>query len=108
MTSSLFVGNLAACTSSQELKDLFGRYAAVKKVSFSEGWFQGYALIEMESGVPTERAVDELHGFCLQGSPLTVSWAIRKDGKAPAAPSRGGGSRTLKKSGKPRIKVNSN
>jgi RNA recognition motif-containing protein len=87
MTKRLYVGNLPFTTTNDDLKDLFSQHGEVTSANVitdrDTGRSRGFGFVEMSSGA--EAAIEELHGFELNGRALTVNEA------KPRAPRRGGG-----------------
>lgn len=77
--ATLFVGNLAAATTDNDLKELFGLHGEVESVNVPTDWnsgrSRGFALIEMASGA--EAAMRAVTGLSVGGRRLVVT---------PAAP----------------------
>ena len=87
MTKRLYVGNLPFTTTNDDLKDLFSQHGEVTSANVitdrDTGRSRGFGFVEMSSGA--EAAIEELHGFELNGRPLTVNEA------KPREQRRGGG-----------------
>lgn len=87
MTKRLYVGNLPFTTTNDDLKDLFSQHGEVTSANVitdrDTGRSRGFGFVEMSSGA--EAAIEELHGFELNGRALTVNEA------KPREPRRGGG-----------------
>ncbi len=87
---NLYVGNLSYQVTEEELKNAFGQYGEVKKVSIVKdretGESRGFAFVEMMEGEAGKTAMAELNGAELRGRRLRVNEAMqRTDGP------RGGG-----------------
>jgi RNA recognition motif-containing protein len=87
MSKRLYVGNLPFTTTNDELMDLFSQHGEVTSANVitdrDTGRSRGFGFVEMSNGA--EAAIEELHGFELNGRPLTVNEA------KPREPRRGGG-----------------
>ena len=87
MSKRLYVGNLPFGTTNDELKDLFSAHGEVTSANVitdrDTGRSRGFGFVEMSDGA--EAAIEQLHGFELNGRPLTVNEA------KPREPRRGGG-----------------
>lgn len=93
---NLYVGNLSYQVTEEELKNAFGQYGEVKKVSIVKdretGESRGFAFVEMMEGDAGKTAMAELNGAELRGRRLRVNEAMqRTDGPRPGG--GGGGNR---------------
>jgi RNA recognition motif-containing protein len=83
----LYVGNLAAATNENALRQLFSQSGTVTSVHLikdrNTGQSKGFAFVTMSSVAGAQKAVAKLHGFALAGRPLAVN--IAEQPKAPAA-----------------------
>ena len=88
---NIFVGNLDFNTSEDELRNLFGTYGQVDRVSImtdrDTGRSRGFGFVEMASAEDGEKAIAALNGTQLGGRTLNVNEARPKTERA------GGGSR---------------
>jgi RNA recognition motif-containing protein len=78
MSKRLFVGNLAAHVSDQELNALFVTYGTVRKAEVVRGRGgkgRGFGYVELASDDSAVRALTELNGRELHGRPLTLAEA---------------------------------
>ena len=85
---NIFVGNLNFNVVEEDLRELFGRYGKVDRVSLmterDTGRFRGFAFVEMANSQEGEKAIAELNGTDLSGRTLNVNEARPK-------PERSGG-----------------
>ena len=91
---NIFVGNLDFNVSEDELRNLFGTYGAVDRVTIltdrDTGRSRGFGFVEMTSAEDGEKAIAALNGTQLAGRTLNVNEARPK---AERAGSGGGGGR---------------
>ena len=82
MSVKLFVGNIAASTTGDEIQGLFAAVGAVDSCTLimdrATGQSRGFGFVEMHSKEAAEAAKQELNGLYVRGRILTV-----KDVKAP-------------------------
>ena len=87
---NIFVGNLDFNTSEEELRELFGTYGQVDRVSImtdrDTGRSRGFGFVEMTNSEDGEKAIAALNGSQLGGRKLNVNEARPK-----AEGARGGG-----------------
>ncbi len=80
----LFIGNLAASTSEQELQDLFAEFGTVRSsrlvTDVFSGRCKGFGFIEME-GHEARAAIAGLNGREFHGKPLKVNFETPKPGR---------------------------
>lgn len=85
---NIFVGNLSFNTSEDELRQLFGAYGQVDRVSImtdrDTGRSRGFGFVEMTNSEDGEKAIAALNGTQLGGRTLNVNEARPK-------PERSGG-----------------
>jgi RNA recognition motif-containing protein len=81
---TLFVGNLPASTSENELKDLFSGYGTVRSfrlvTDVFSGQCKGFGFIEME-GHEARAAIAGLNGKDFNGKPMKVNFEDPKAGR---------------------------
>ena len=88
----LYVGNLAAATTENELRRLFSQSGTVTSVNLvkdrTTGQSKGFAFVTMSSAAGAQKAVAKLHKLELGGRPLKVNVAERSKtpGERPQAP----------------------
>jgi cold-inducible RNA-binding protein len=91
---NIFVGNLDFNVSEDELRNLFGTYGQVDRVTIltdrDTGRSRGFGFVEMTSAEDGEKAIAALNGTQLAGRTLNVNEARPK---AERAGSGGGGGR---------------
>jgi len=79
---NIFVGNLDFNTSEDELRNLFGTYGQVDRVSImtdrDTGRSRGFGFVEMSSTEDGEKAIAALNGTQLGGRTLNVNEARPK------------------------------
>lgn len=72
----LYVGGLTRAATESQLTKLFSRYGAVQSVRILRDWFTGrplgFGFVEMGHSAGAESAIAALHGFFMEGRPLTV------------------------------------
>lgn len=88
---NIYIGNLSGKTTEDDLREAFGAFgevadANVIKDKFS-GESKGFGFVEMPSKEEAEKAIEELNGSDLQGSPINVNEARPKADRGR----RGGG-----------------
>lgn len=75
----LFVGNLSFKATEADLKDFFGQYGAVSKVTIpvdrDTGKVRGFAFVEVDAG---PGVIEATNGTRLLGRELRVSMAERR------------------------------
>lgn len=75
----IYVGNLPASVSDQELQNLFNSYGPVKTAHVIKdklsGESRGFGFVEMNEDADGENAITGLNGFEMQGQRLRVSEA---------------------------------
>lgn len=79
---NIFVGNLDFNTSEDELRQLFGAYGQVDRVSImtdrDTGRSRGFGFVEMSSAEDGEKAITALNGSQVGGRTLNVNEARPK------------------------------
>jgi RNA recognition motif-containing protein len=100
---NIFVGNLSFNVVEEDLRELFGRYGQVDRVSLmterDTGRSRGFAFVEMANTAEGEKAIAELNGTDFSGRTLNVNEARpktertggRKTGLDPGGSRRRGG-----------------
>ncbi|MHC4742410.1 MAG: RNA recognition motif domain-containing protein [Planctomycetota bacterium] len=88
---NIYIGNLSGKITEDDLREAFGAFgevadANVIKDKFS-GESRGFGFVEMPSKEEAEKAIEELNGSDLQGSPINVNEARPKADRGR----RGGG-----------------
>lgn len=90
MSTTLYVGNLAFETTSQQLNDLFAQAGTVQSANVIEdrdtGRSRGFAFVEMSSNEEAAAAIDQFNGKEVGGRALKVNEAKPRE-------NRGGGGR---------------
>ena len=94
---NIFVGNLDFNTSEDELRNLFGTYGQVDRVSImtdrDTGRSRGFGFVEMASAEDGEKAIAALNGTQLGGRTLNVNEArpkVERGGGGGGGRDRGG------------------
>src|ERR1051326_8753621 len=89
----LFVGNLSYQTMEQDIQEFFAQAGSVTSVNLMfdkfTGKSRGFAFVELASPEEATKAVEMFNGKELQGRPLTVNVARRREERP--RPSGGGG-----------------
>ncbi len=89
---NMYVGNLNYQIAEEDLREMFEEYGEVKSVKMimdrDTGRSKGFAFVEMYEKHDAQIAMDELNGAVIDGKPLKVNAARRKDDHRD---SRGGG-----------------
>jgi cold-inducible RNA-binding protein len=79
---NIFVGNLDFNTSEEELRELFGAYGQVDRVSIMNdrdtGRSRGFGFVEMANAEEGEKAIAALNGSQVGGRKLNVNEARPK------------------------------
>ena len=80
---NIHIGNLPDSASEDQLRELFERFGAVQKVTLTldpdTDRPRGFGFVEMTDDDAGRRAIEELHGWRLHNSPLTVHEAAMGD-----------------------------
>ena len=88
---NIYVGNMSYDTTEDELREAFGAFGAVSKVSIimdrETGRPRGFAFVEMADHAAALAAISQLNGKELDGRAIKVAEA------RPKRDSRGGGGR---------------
>ncbi len=93
----IYVGNLPASVSDQELESIFNTYGSVKTAHVIKdkmtGESRGFGFVEMAQDEDGDNAINALNGFEVQGQKMRVSEARprREFGSAPDRRFGGGG-----------------
>jgi RNA recognition motif-containing protein len=81
---TIYVGNLSFRATEEDIRDVFGQYGDVRRVSLpvdrETGRMRGFAFIEMLDDSSEDRAIAELDGAEWLGRPLRVSKARPREG----------------------------
>ncbi|MBI1832527.1 MAG: RNA-binding protein [Planctomycetes bacterium] len=92
MAKNIYVGNLAWNVTSDELRELFSPFGAVRKAEViadrETGRSRGFGFVEMESDEEAQKAIDALHGATHHDRQLTVNAAREREERGGR---RGGG-----------------
>ncbi|XXQ34599.1 RRM domain-containing protein [Plasmodiophora brassicae] len=76
---SLHVRNLDLSTTSEELRDLFGKHGSIRDVYIPRDYYskqpRGFAYLEFTSKTEADAAIDALNGYSLNGRDLFVEYA---------------------------------
>lgn len=80
----LFIGNLPASTTEQDLQGLFSRFGTVRSsrlvTDVFSGQCKGFGFVEME-GHEARAAISGLNGKDFNGNPLKVNFELPKTGR---------------------------
>jgi cold-inducible RNA-binding protein len=91
---NIFVGNLDFNTSEEELRQLFGAYGLVDRVSImtdrDTGRSRGFGFVEMANAEDGEKAIAALNGSQLGGRKLNVNEARPRPERTGGGRDRGG------------------
>jgi RNA recognition motif-containing protein len=95
MTKNLYVGNLSFSTTSDDLREAFSQYGAVKSAQVvmdrETGRSRGFGFVEMTEGA--EAAIEALNGSDLGGRTITVNEARPREDRRGGGGGGGGGYR---------------
>ncbi len=87
---NIYIGNLSPETTEDDLRAAFAAFGEVDNANVIKdkysGESKGFGFVEMGSKEEAEKAIEELNGQDLQGSPINVN-------EAKPRPDRGGGGR---------------
>ena len=79
---TIYVGNLSYEVEEEDLREVFGEYGAVKKVSLptdrETGKMRGFAFVDLDSEAAEKNAISELDGAEWFGRTLKVNPARPK------------------------------
>lgn len=79
---TIFVGNLSYEVEEEDLREVFGEYGSVKKVSLPKdretGKMRGFAFVDLDSEAAEQNAISELDGAEWFGRTLKVNPARPK------------------------------
>lgn len=91
---NIYVGNLAAQVTDQELEDLFKEFGAIKSVKIIRDMFsgesKGFGFVEMKEKAAGETAIKELNAKELGGKKIVVNEARPKTDNRRGGGGRGG------------------
>ena len=94
---NIFVGNLAAQVSDQELEDLFKEFGDIKSVKIIRDMFtqasKGFGFVEMKEKSAAEEAIKELNTKEIGGKKLVVNEARPQMDNRKKVSIKSGGSR---------------
>lgn len=101
---NIFVGNIAAQVSDQELEDLFKEFGDIKSVKIIRDMFtqasKGFGFVEMKEKSAAEVAIKELNTKEIGGKKLVVNEARpQMDSRRKVGPKSGGSRRNSNKNG---------
>ncbi len=89
---TIYVGNLAFQATEDDLKEVFGEYGAVSRVSLptdrETGRKRGFAFVEMEDEAKEDAAIAELDGAEWLGRELKVNKAKPREPRGDSAPNK--------------------
>src|SRR2546425_1951221 len=90
----IFVGNLAYTTTEEDLAQLFHPYGEIERVQILTDRHtrrsRGFGFVEMPDTTEAKTAIAGLNGTVLEGRPVTVSEAHRREGESrPPRPRQG-------------------
>lgn len=95
---NIFVGNLSRDVTEEDLRNEFGAYGAVERVTVLKDKFtgapRGFGFVEMEAKAEAQAAINGLNGKDLKGRALTVNEARPKSPRAGGGGGGGGGNRS--------------
>jgi RNA recognition motif-containing protein len=87
ISMNLYVGNLAYSVTEADLRDAFGAYGTVSKVSLISDKFtgqsKGFAFVEMPDKADAEAAMSGLNNKSLGGRPMKVNEAKPREDRPP-------------------------
>src|SRR5215467_1323886 len=91
---NIFVGNLSFNTGEDELRELFGTYGQVDRVSIltdrETGRSRGFGFVEMTNSEEGDKAIAALNGSQIGGRTLNVNEARPKPDRGSGGGGRGG------------------
>jgi len=97
IVKNIFVGNLSFSTTEDELRETFGRYGQVDRVSIltdrETGRSRGFGFVEMSSDDEGEKAITALNGAQIGGRTINVNEARPKAERGGGFGGGGGGFR---------------
>lgn len=83
--ANLFIGNLAAEVDEKTLSDTFGAFGTVIDSHVARdadsGIAKGYAFVNYDNFESADAAIESMNGQFLCNKPITVQYALKKDGK---------------------------
>ncbi len=90
---TIYVGNLSFQASEDDVREVFGEYGTISRVSLpidrETGRMRGFAFIEMSDEASEDKAIGELDGAEWLGRQLRVSKARPRENRGGATYSRG-------------------
>ncbi|MCJ7552726.1 MAG: RNA-binding protein [Ignavibacteriaceae bacterium] len=92
---NIFVGNLAADVSEEDLTSLFSEHGQVKEVKIIRDMFsqqsKGFGFVEMPGLAEAQKAINAINTIELKGKKLVVNEARPREGRRPGGGRKGGG-----------------
>jgi len=92
---NLYVGNLPHSTTEAELRNIFGAYGAIDKITLvtdrDTGRSRGFGFVEMSNASEADKAIAALNGTDLGGRTLTINEAKPKSERPRVGGHRFGG-----------------
>lgn len=92
---NIYIGNLSGKTTEEDLREAFGVFGEVSSANVIKDRFsgepKGFGFVEMPSKEEAEKAIEELNGSDLQGSPITVNEARPRADRGRKGGGKGGG-----------------
>jgi RNA recognition motif-containing protein len=92
---NIFVGNLAADVSEEDLRKIFSEYGNITSIKVIKDMFsgtsKGFGFVEMPGQAQAQKAISELNTMDLKGKKITVNEARPRGEKGS-----GGGGRSFK------------
>jgi RNA recognition motif-containing protein len=80
---AIYVGNLSFQATEEDVREVFGEYGTVKRVSLpmdrETGKKRGFAFVDLESDAEEDAAIEKLDGAEWMGRVLKVNKAKPKD-----------------------------
>lgn len=87
---TIYIGNLSFEATEEDLKEVFGEYGKVSRVSLptdrETGKKRGFAFVEMEEDAQEDAAIASLDGAEWLGRSLKVNKARPRDGESGPRP----------------------
>lgn len=95
MATKLFIGNLPYGMTSSDLNQLFSQAGTIVTADVvmdrMTGRSRGFGFVEMSSDEETQKAIDTLNGYDVEGRKLIVNQARPREDSGGSRPQRGGG-----------------
>ena len=92
---NIYVGHLSRETTEDDLRTAFEAFGEVENTKVIKDKHSvesiGFGFVEMPSKEEAEKAIEELNGQDLQGSPINVNEAKPRPGRGGSGGGRGGG-----------------